>query len=344
MERRRLGRTDVMVSACCLGTMTWGEQNSEAEGHAQMNAAVARGVNFFDTAELYAIPPRPKTQGRTEEIIGTWLKARGARDDIVIATKITGRSSMTWFRGGDTRLTRAQIDAAVEASLRRLQTDYIDLYQLHWPDRSVGVFGAIDYQDYADDYESFEDQLDALAAHVAKGNIRHVGVSNETAWGVMRFLETAAASGGPRLASIQNAYNFVNRTFETGLAEIAMRENVGLLAYSPLAQGNLTGKYRDGALPPGSRKALFKRMDRYESAAGETAISAYVDLAGDVGWDPAQFALKFVDTRPFTTATIIGATTLEQLNMNLDAFDLTWTDELETAVRDQFARYGSPCP
>lgn len=346
MERRRLGRTDIEVSACCLGTMTWGEQNTEAEGHAQLDRAIEAGINFIDTAEIYAVPPRAETYGRTEEIIGSWLQARGRRDDVIIASKIAGRSPMTWSRndGAETRLTRAQIDEAVEKSLKRLQTDYIDLYQLHWPDRSVAAFGAVGYRDYDDDYESFEAQLEALDAHVKKGNIRHVGLSNETSWGVMKFVEAAERRGLPRLASIQNAYSLVNRTFEGGLAEVALRENVGLLAYSPLAQGYLTGKYRDGALPAGSRKALFNRLNRYERDGADTAVHAYVDLAAELGWDPAQFALKFVDTRPWVTATIIGATSLEQLETNLAAFDTTWTEDLEKAVRPLFVQHGSPCP
>ena len=346
MERRPLGRSGVDVTACCLGTMTWGQQNTEAEGHAQLDRAIDRGVDFIDTAELYSIPPRPETAGSTEAIIGSWLAARGGRDRLVIATKIVGRSPMTWFRanGEGTRITRAQIDEAVEASLRRLQTDYIDLYQLHWPDRGLGGFGATGFRDYPDDYAPFDDQLGWLADHVAKGNIRWLGVSNETSWGVMRFLEEAETRGLPRLVSIQNAYSVLNRTFETGLAEIAMREDVGLLAYSPLAQGTLTGKYLAGALPPGSRRALFDRMQRYEKPGAEPAVRAFIALARDHGWDPAQLAIRFADTRAFTTATIIGATSMEQLDTALDAFEQPWTDEIEEALHAHFVAHGSPCP
>ena len=347
MEKRKLGRTDLMVSACCLGTMTWGEQNTEAEGHEQMDYAVERGVNFFDTAELYAIPPKPETQGSTERIVGSWMKARGNRDKIILATKIVGRSDDTWYRDNvdQCRLTRAQIDEAVEKSLKRLQTDYIDLYQLHWPDRVAPTFGrSLKAHHYDISYEPFEDILEALDTHVKKGNIRHIGLSNETPFGVMRFIAESEKRGLPRVQSIQNAYNLVNRSFEEGLEEVCMHENVGLLSYSPLAQGYLTGKYRNGALPDGSRKALFQRLARYEKPHAEEAINSYVDLASEKGIDPAQLALKFCDTRSFMASTIIGATTMEQLKVCIDAFDLNWTDELEDSINALHARQPNPCP
>ncbi len=349
IQMRRLGRTDIMVSNICLGTMTWGEQNTEDEGHAQIDMARDHGVNFLDTAELYAIPPKPETQGRTEEIIGTWLAARkGRREDVVIATKIVGRTNDTWYRDASVeqcRLNKAQIDEAVLKSLKRLQTDYIDLYQLHWPDRPAPLFGQkVKASAYAVPYEPFEAILEALAAHVDAGRIRAIGVSNETPYGVMRFLAESNAQSLPRMASIQNAYNLVNRTFEEGLEEVALREHVGLLAYSPLAQGYLSGKYRGGAMPPRSRKALFDRMQRYEKPRGQEAINAYLDLAAERGMTPQALALKFVDTRPFTTSTIIGATTPDQLQADLDAFDTDWTDELESAVEAIHSRNPSPCP
>lgn len=350
MKKKRLGRTDLDVSIVCLGTMTWGEQNTEAEGHAQMDYAVDRGVNFFDTAELYAIPPRPDTQGSTERIIGTWFKARGNRDKIVLATKIAGRSPMQWHRAGGplddglTRLTRRQIDFAVEQSLQRLQTDYIDLYQLHWPDRGYNGFGFHLYADYPEDFTPFEEILDALDAHVKAGRIRYVGVSNESPWGVMRFLAESNARGLPRIASIQNAYNLLNRVFENGLAEIAAREQVGLLAYSPLAQGYLTGKYRNGVVPEGSRKALFHRLQRYEGPGAAEAIDAYLALAAANEWDPAQMALRFCASKPWITATIIGATTMAQLKTNLDAFDLDWPSALDDQVNALHTERPNPCP
>ncbi len=350
MEYSELGRTGVKVSRCCLGTMTWGSQNSQDEAHAQMDYALERGVNFWDTAEMYSSPPNPETQGNTERHIGAWLKKTGKRDQIILASKVAGRGSafggLTWMRadGSPTRHTRAQIDEAVENSLKRLNTDYLDLYQLHWPDRPVRVFGGQTFKDYEQDYETFGDILDALDAHVKKGTLRAIGVSNEFPWGVMRFLAESETRGLPRIASIQNAYHLANRTFEYGLAEIALREQVGLLAYSPLAQGALTGKYLDGKLPEGSRKALYNRMQRYEGPGAETAIRAYVDLASQMDLDPAQLALKFCDTRPFVTATIIGATSMDQLKTAIDAFDLAWTEDLEKAVNAIHAAQPNPCP
>lgn len=352
MDYRELGRTGVKVSSVCLGTMTFGEQNTEAEGHAQLDYALERGVNFIDTAELYAIPPKPETQGATERIIGSWLKQSGKRQQVLIATKICGRSPMAWHREGKaelmdegfTRHTAKQIDYAVENSLRRLGVETIDLYQLHWPDRGYPAFGFHAYEDYAPDFEPIEDILDRLQRHVAKGSIRFLGVSNESPWGVMRFLMAAEQRGWPRLVSIQNAYNLVNRVFEHGLAEIALREQVGLLAYSPLGQGYLTGKYRNGALPAGSRKALFQRLGRYEGPGGPEAIDAFCDLAAELGWAPEHLALKFCDTRPFVTSTIIGATSMEQLQTDLDGFEAVWTPEIEKRVHALHVRHRNPCP
>ncbi len=349
METRKLGRTGLDVSLVCLGTMTFGEQNTEAEGHAQMDRARDAGVNFLDAAELYPIPPKPETQGRTEEIVGTWLKARGNRTETIVATKAVGRTVMDWFRkdGGTGDLSRGQLREALEGSLRRLQTDYIDLYQLHWPDRGVTQFGSnpVIYKAPEPAEEiAIEETLDALGDFVREGKVRHVGLSNESSWGVMRFLGAAERSGGPRVASIQNAYSLVNRTFEVNLAEVAMREDVGLLAYSPLAQGYLTGKYRDGALPEGSRKKLFDRLQRYETPGATAAIDAYVDLAGEIGWSPAQLALKFVATRPFVTSVIIGATSLGQLEQDLAAFERPWSEEIEGKVDAIHLVRSNPCP
>lgn len=347
IEKRPLGRTGLEVTSCCLGTMTWGEQNTEAEGHEQMDYALGRGITFWDTAEMYAVPPKPDTQGRTEEIIGSWFENTGRRQEVILATKICGLSGNTWTRDDPdlkfTRHTKAQINEAVEKSLKRLKTDYIDLYQLHWPDRPVALFGnKLDQKSYAFPYEPFEEILSHLNDHVKAGRIRHIGVSNETSFGVMRFLAESNARDLPRLQSIQNVYNLVSRKFEEGLDEIAMRENVGLLAYSPLAQGYLTGKYRDGALPAGSRKQLFNRLQRYEGPGADDAINAHIDLALKHGVDPAQFAIKFCDTRPFTTSTIIGATNMDQLKVCIDAFDLEWTDEMEKDVEHLNILHRSP--
>ena len=338
MERRKLGRTGLDVTALCLGTMTWGQQNTEADGHAQLDRAIGYGINFIDTAEMYSIPPRGETQGSTERIIGTWLASRGGRDRIILASKVSGRSSADWIRPGGKgpRLDEANIRYAVEQSLRRLQTDYIDLYQLHWPDRPVGLFGAGGTVFRAlpapDDGIPIEDTLGVLDGLVSEGKIRHIGLSNETAWGVSRFLHLAEAGKGPRIASIQNAYNMLNRTFEIGLAEMALREDVGLLAYSPLAQGYLTGKYQRGARPPGARTTLFNRGQRYEKPGVEEAIDAYLALAREAGLDPAQLALAFVTSRRFVTSNIIGATTIEQLETDLASLDVMITPDLEDRI------------
>lgn len=347
--KRKLGRTDLMVSSCCLGTMTWGEQNTEAEGHAQMDYAMDRGVDFWDTAELYSIPPKAETQGSTERIIGTWFKKTGRRSEVILATKAVGRSRMTWFRKEPKdwmRHTKEQIDEAVAGSLERLQTDYIDLYQLHWPDRPAPIFGEkMDPKYYSAEYEAFEDILSHLDGHVKAGRIRHVGLSNETPYGVMRFIAESDKHDLPRMASIQNAYNLVNRQFEDGgLEEACVREDVGLLSYSPLGQGYLTGKYRGGALPKGSRKQLFDRLQRYESPEGLRAIESYLDMADRFAIDPTQLAIKFCDSRHFMASTIIGATSMEQLKTCIDAFDLDWTEEMESEVNSLHARQPSPCP
>jgi aryl-alcohol dehydrogenase-like predicted oxidoreductase len=346
MQTRPLGRTGLNVPLICLGTMTFGEQNSQEDGFAQMDYALGRGIDFFDTAELYAIPPRAETYGATEVIIGNWMKARGNRNKITLASKVAGRSPMNWAREGGVgpRVNKANIDEAVQKSLKRLQTDHIDLYQIHWPDRRVNLFGGWTYKDYKQDFHEFAEILEALDVWVKKGAIRHIGVSNETPWGVMRFVEEAVRGGLPRIATIQNAYNLLNRVFEYGLAEIAMRENVGLLAYSPLAQGYLTGKYLDGARPAGARSTLFERGQRYEGPGADRAIRAYLDLAAAHGLSPSQLALRFCAQREFMTSVIIGATTMEQLTHDIDAFDAPWSDELEAAVTAIHSSVPNPCP
>lgn len=347
MEYRRLGRTDLNVSLICLGTMTWGQQNTEAEGHAQMDYALDRGINFFDTAELYSIPPRAETQGSTERIIGSWFKARGNRDKVVLATKVVGRSENTWFRddGSPAELSRKQIEEAVNKSLKRLQTDYIDLYQIHWPDRPMpwGSNPTI-YRHQEGDSHPIGETVEIMTDLVKAGKIRHFGLSNESAWGTMTFLRHASAKGLARAQSIQNAYNLLNRTYEVALAEVSMREEVSLLAYSPLGQGYLTGKYLDGARPAGARSTLFNRGQRYETPGAEAAIRAYVNLAKEFGLDPAQLAIAFVNSRPFVTSNIIGATSMEQLKVDIDAIDVKITPELEERIDAIHLTHQNPCP
>ncbi|CAH1658162.1 MAG: aldo/keto reductase [Chelatococcus sp.] len=348
MRYTKLGRTGLDVSRICLGTMTFGDQNTKAEGFAQMDHAVERGINFFDTAELYSVPPKPETQGSTERIVGDWLMERGQRDKIVLATKIVGRTPNTWFREGGLpgELNRAQIHEAVDKSLKRLKTDYIDLYQLHWPDRAVSRFGsnATIFKAVEGPENPIPEILDALDDIVKAGKVRFIGLSNETPWGTMSFLHAAETAGKPRVQSIQNAYSLVNRTFELGLAEIALRENTGLLAYSPLGQGYLTGKYQNGALPKGSRKQLYNRLQRYETPGAQPAFDAYLALAATTGLDPAQMALAFVLSRPFVTAAIVGASNLDQLKTNIDAIDLALTEEIEQQINDIHLLHQNPCP
>ena len=350
VDMRKLGRTGIDVSSICLGTMTWGQQNTEAEGHAQLDHALERGVNFIDTAEMYAIPPKAETQGSTERIIGSWLAARKGRDRIVLASKVSGRTGNPWIRpaGEGARLDEANIRYAVEQSLRRLRTDYIDLYQLHWPDRTVGLFGdgGTVFRDLPrpDDSIPIEVTLGVLGQLVDEGKIRHVGLSNETAWGVSRFLHASETGRGPRVVYFQNAYNLLNRTFEIGLAEMAMREEVGLLAYSPLAQGYLSGKYQRGARPAGARTTLFERGQRYEKPGVEAAIDAYLALAREAGLEPAQMALAFVTSRRFVTANIVGATSLAQLDTILASLDVAITPDLETRIDAIHQLYQNPAP
>jgi aryl-alcohol dehydrogenase-like predicted oxidoreductase len=347
MEHRRLGRTDLNVSLICLGTMTWGQQNTEADGHAQMDYALDKGINFFDTAELYSIPPRPETQGSTERIIGSWFKARGSRDKVILATKVIGRSDNTWFRddGSKGELSRAQVEEAVNKSLKRLQTDYIDLYQIHWPDRPMpwGSNPTI-FRHQEGESHPIAETVEIMTDLVKAGKIRHFGLSNESAWGTMSFLKHADAKGQARVQSVQNAYNLLNRTYEVALAEVTMQENVSLLAYSPLGQGYLTGKYLDGARPPGTRTTLFGRGQRYENPTAEAAIRKYIALAREFNLDPAQMALAFVNSRPFLTSNIIGATSMEQLKTDIASIDVTITPEIEERINAIHVEHCNPCP
>lgn len=344
MKRITLGDTDLQVSPLCLGTMTWGEQNSEADAHAQLDFATARGINFIDAAEMYPVPPKPETQGRTEEYLGSWLKKTGRRNEVVIATKVIGPGLFPYIRGGP-RLDRDSVLAACETSLRRLQTEVIDLYQVHWPQRSVNSFGKLGYEHREDEHAvPIEETLGALAELQWQGKIRHIGVSNETPWGVSEYLRLSRERGLPRIASIQNPYNLLNRSFEVGLVEFVHRERIGMLAYSPLAFGVLAGKYLHGARPPDGRLTLFARFTRYNGQQAELAAREYVALAHAQGLDPAQMALAFVQSRPFMTSTIIGATTLAQLDSNIGSAGIVLSRAVLKAIEEIHSRFTIPCP
>lgn len=344
MQQRQLGLSDIQVSKLCLGTMTWGEQNSEQEAHEQMDCALAAGINFFDTAEMYPVPPVPATQGKTEQYIGTWFASRGQRDKVILATKIAS-VGMDHIRP-DANLRAAQIVAAVETSLQRLQTDYIDLYQLHWPSRPTNFFGQLGYNTpaEADTSVPIAESLQACDQLIRQGKIRCLGLSNETPWGVAEFLRCAAAEGLARVVSIQNPYNLLNRSFEVGLAEFAHREAVGLLAYSPLGMGVLSGKYRHGARPKQARMTIFTRFQRYMSELALATTERYLQIADDYGLNPSQMALAFVSDRPFVTSNIIGATSLAQLEENIGSAELTLSDEVLAAIEAVHLAQPNPCP
>lgn len=344
MKLKPLGRTDLLVTEICLGTMTWGSQNTEAEGHAQIDMALEAGLNFMDTAELYAVPRSPETSGRTEEIIGSWFKKTGKRDQWILASKVAG-GPVDFIRNGN-RTTGKSLRQAFEASLRRLQTDHIDLYQIHWAGRgSYNFDGSWDYaphtQDTADTLANIEDMLDTLGALIREGKLGHVGVSNETTWGIAQWLRIAAAKGLPRLVSVQNEYNLLRRQFDLDLAELSHHESVGLLAYSPLAGGLLTGKYFDGQMPRGSRGDYQKGFWRLNQHS-ETAGKHYLALAARHGLDPAQMAIAFAMTRPFMTSVIIGATSTAQLANAIGARDLVLAPELIAAIDAIHRRYPRP--
>ena len=346
MHYHRIPHSTLEVSQLGLGTMTFGEQNSEADAHQQLDFAIASGINFIDTAEMYPVPPRPETQGLTEQYIGSWLKARGSRDKVIIASKIAGPS-----RGADASirpnqaLDRKNIREALDASLKRLNTDYLDLYQLHWPQRQTNCFGKLGYQ-YTESSVpvTLLETLEALTEQVRAGKIRYIGVSNETAWGVMRYLQLAEKHELPRIVTIQNPYSLLNRSFEVGLAEISQHEGVELLAYSSLAFGTLSGKYLNGAQPAGARNTLFSRFTRYSGEQSQQAIAEYVALAQKHQLDPSQMALAFVRQQPFVASTLLGATTLEQLKINIDSFNLTLDDEVLESLEAIHRRYTYPAP
>jgi aryl-alcohol dehydrogenase-like predicted oxidoreductase len=343
MKMNKLGRTDVMVSEICLGTMTWGKQNSEADGHEQMDYAITQGINFFDTAEMYAVPPDASTYGKTEEIIGSWFAKTGKRNDIVLASKVAG-GGRPWVRGGR-GIDGPSVREAVEGSLRRLRTDWIDLYQIHWPRRGHYHWeGSWDYDPYTQDREAvlpnLLEVLQVMGDLVKEGKIRHFGLSNETAWGTMQYLKLSMELGLPRVQSIQNEYNFLRRYYDMDLAELAYHEDVGLLAYSPLAAGAISGKYLGGAIPAGSRGDVSKPRGNYRSNQyTEPAIRAYMDLAREHGLNVNQMAIAFCLTKPFMTSVIIGATTMDQLKADIGSADVTLSKEVLDGIQGIFMRY-----
>ena len=348
MKYRKLGTTGLDVSVICLGTMTFGEQNTQEEGFDQMDYAFERGVNFFDTAELYAVMPRKETYGKTEEIIGNWLKEKKNREKIILASKIASKSDgLEWIRGGAEKLgfDKANMNAAIDASLKRLKTEYIDLYQLHWPERKIPRFGQLDYKyDPADNWTSIEEVLYNLNELVKAGKILHVGLSNETPWGMMKFLQVSKEKNLPRMMSIQNVYSLVNRVFDIAHSEVSIAENLGLLAYSPLAGGRLSGKYIGGANPKNARYTLWpRRFSRHHTERGEIAIEKYVNLSKKYGIAPSTFANAFVNNRPFVTSNIIGATSMDQLKENIDSIDIVLSDETFLEIEDIHLANPNPC-
>ncbi len=346
MQYRPLGTSGLNVSVICLGTMTWGQQNTEKEAHEQMDVALSQGVNFFDTAEMYPVPPMKETYGKTEQIIGTWFAARKNRDKVILASKVVGRSDrFDYMRGEQTRLNRKHITAALEASLKRLQTDYIDVYQLHFPDRNVNSLGQLGYTHVEnEDSIPLEETLGVLQDLVKAGKIRHIGVSNETPYGVTSYLHLAETKKYPRIQSVQNPYSLLNRTYEIGLAEISIRSNCGLLAYSPLAMGVLSGKYIGGKKPEGSRLQQFPYFKRYSKPNAEIVTETYVKIARAAGLDPAQMALAFVNQQRFVTSNIIGATTLEQLKSNIESINIKLSADVLAAIDVVHHDTPNPCP
>ncbi|WP_075522050.1 aldo/keto reductase [Candidatus Pelagibacter communis] len=345
MNYKTLGNTDIKVSTICLGTMTWGEQNTEKEGFQQMDYALDQGVNFWDTAELYSIPPKEETFGHTEIIIGNWFEKTKKRDKVILATKVAG-PAREYIRGGGNNYTLKRMTEALHNSLKRLKTDYIDLYQLHWPERNTNTFGRLGYEhNESKEWNRFEDVLNYLSKFIKEGKIRNIGLSNETPWGVSKCLSLAKGNDLPRMLSIQNPYSLLNRTYEVGLAEISIREEIGLLGYSPLASGYLTGKYRDNQLPKNSR--LERDGDfwtRYNKPNTSKAVDAYYEIAQKYNIDFTQMSLKFCEIQPFMTSVIIGATTMDQLKTNIESVNINLTNEIVDEINEIQKIYPNPCP
>lgn len=344
MNYKKLGNTDIDVSTICLGTMTWGEQNTQEEAFQQMDYALDQGVNFWDTAELYSVPPKAETYGLTEVIIGNWFKENKKRDKVILASKVAG-PMRAYLRGGGNNYGIEKMTQAINDSLKRLQTDYIDLYQLHWPERNTNMFGRLGYEHKENEWNKFEDVLGNLQKFIKEGKIRQIGLSNETPWGVSKCLELSKEKELPRMMSVQNPYSLLNRTYEVGLAEISIRDQIGLLAYSPLASGYLTGKYRNNQLPKNSR--IERDGDfwtRYNKPNTTKAVDAYYEISKKYNLNFAQMSLKFCEIQPFMTTVIIGATTMEQLQTNIESVNIKLTDEAINEINEVQKVYPNPCP
>ena len=329
MKFKKLGTTDIDVSLICLGTMTWGTQNSEKDAFEQMDYSLDQGVNFFDTAEIYSVPPTPESYGKTEKMIGNWFEKRKNREKIILASKVAGHGC-EWIRGGRNNFTEKKIGEAINESLKRLKTDYIDLYQLHWPERNTNYFGTRDYKhdEKESDWNNFESILQALDKYIKSGKIRYVGMSNETPYGLSKYLELSKNKNLPRMMSVQNPYSLVNRTYEVGMSEISIREKCGLLVYYPLAAGALSGKYRNGEMPKNTRMSLFKGWERHLNPLAMKAYDEYYKLSKECKITMVQLAQAFVNSRPFVTSNIIGATTMDQLRENIKSVDIKLTVEM----------------
>ena len=344
MNYRKLGNTDLEVSTICLGTMTWGEQNTQEEGFEQMDYALDQGVNFWDTAELYAVPPKAETFGHTETIIGNWFKKNKKRDKVILATKVAG-PSRKYLRNGENSFVGKNLDQAINDSLKRLKTDYIDLYQLHWPERNVNNFGKLGYTHKENSWNEFEDVLENLKKYIESGKIRYVGLSNETPWGVMKYLKLSKDKDLPRMMSIQNPYSLLNRSYEVGLAEISIREKIGCLAYSPLASGYLSGKYRNGNFPKGSRMERdFDFWTRYRKPNVDKVVEEYFKISKKYNLDISQMSIKFCEVQDFMTSVIIGATTMEQLKTDIESVKVKLDENVIKEINEIQKIYPNPCP
>ena len=344
MNYRKLGNTDLEVSTICLGTMTWGEQNTQREGFEQMDYALDQGVNFWDTAELYAVPPKAETFGHTETIIGNWFKKNKKRDKVILATKVAG-PSRKYLRNGENSFVGKNLDQAINDSLKRLKTDYIDLYQLHWPERNVNNFGKLGYTHKENSWNEFEDVLENLKKYIESGKIRYVGLSNETPWGVMKYLKLSKDKNLPRMMSIQNPYSLLNRSYEVGLAEISIREKIGCLAYSPLASGYLSGKYRNGNFPKGSRMERdFDFWTRYRKPNVDKVVEEYFKISKKYNLDISQMSIKFCEVQDFMTSVIIGATTMEQLKTDIESVKVKLDENVIKEINEIQKIYPNPCP